>query len=126
MPEEKPKIHIDSCGWGNVVIDGQKFDQVIISGEKIIHREIEKLEKLFGTTHQIGDWEIEKLLSGNPEIIILSSGQGGVMKIADEVKEKLLKSGAELKILLTPQAVSEFNKLSSEGKRVNALIHTTC
>lgn len=126
MSEEKPKIHIDSCGWGNVVIDGQKFDQVIISGEKVIRREVEKLENLFGTTHQIGDWEIEELLSGNPETIILSSGQGGVMEISQEVKEKLASSGAEIKILLTPQAVSEFNKLSFEGKRVNALIHTTC
>lgn len=119
-------IKIDSTGWGSVVVNGQKFDQVIISGEKVIRREVEKLEKLFGTTHQIADWEIEELLSGNPEIIILSSGQGGVMKIADEVLEKLSKSGAEIKILLTSQTISEFNRLTSEGKKVNALIHTTC
>jgi len=117
---------IDSVGWGNVVIDGQKFDQVIISGEKVIRREVEKLEKLFGTTHVVADWEQKLLMEGNPEIIILSSGQGGVMEISQEVKEKLAKPGAEIKILLTPQAVSEFNRLTSEGKKVNALIHTTC
>lgn len=126
MPEEKPKIHIDSCGWGNITVNGQKFDQVLIVRDRVRERDREKLENLFGTTHQIADWEIEELLSGNPEIIILSSGQGGAMKISQEVKEKLSKSKAEVKILLTPQAVSEFNKLSSEGKRVNALIHTTC
>jgi len=117
---------IDSVGWGNVVIDGQKFDQVVISGEKVIRREVEKLEKLFGTTHVVADWEQKLLMEGNPEIIILSSGQGGVMEISQEVKEKLAKPGAEIKILLTPQAVSEFNRLTSEGKKVNALIHTTC
>lgn len=119
-------IKIDSCGWGNVTVNGQRFDQVIISGGKVIRREIEKLENLFGTTHRIGDWEIEELLLGNSEIIILSSGQVGVMKITDEVLEKLSKSKAEIKVLLTPAAVSEFNKLSQEGKRINALIHTTC
>ncbi len=161
---------IDSVGWGNVVIDGQKFDQVVISGEKVIRREVEKLEKLFGTTHVVADWEQKLLMEGNPEIIILSSGQGGVMEISQEVKEKLAKPGAEMKsprpwkgevsslrgknppladrlrfllhssppmerrgilkreikVLLTPQAVSEFNRLTSEGKKVNALIHTTC
>lgn len=126
MPEEKAKIHIDSVGWGNVVVNGQRFDQVIIVGGKVIRREVEKLERLFGTTHQLGDWEIELLLSENPEIIIFSSGQGGAMRISEEVKEKLASSGPEIKILLTPQAVLEFNKLSLEGKRVNALIHTTC
>lgn len=126
MPEEKAKIHIDSVGWGNVVVDGQRFDQMIIAGGKILRRETEKLESLFGTTHQIGDWEIKELLSGNPETIILSSGQAGAMKIGDEVKEKLASAGAEIKILLTPVAVREFNRLSSLGKRVNALIHTTC
>lgn len=126
MPEEKPKIHIDSVGWGNVVINGQRFDQVIITGGKILRREAEKLESLFGTTHQIGDWEIKDLLSGNPGIIILSSGQAGSMKIGDEVKEKLASTGAEIKILLTPVAIREFNRLSFLGKRVNALIHTTC
>ncbi len=119
-------IKIDSLGWGKVVVNGQKFDQVIISNGKVIPRKAKKLEELFGTTHEIGNWEIEELLSGNPEVIILSSGQVGAMKISDEILKKLSRSQAEIKILLTPQAVSEFNKLSQEGKRVNALIHTTC
>lgn len=119
-------VKINNVGWENIIVDGQRFDQVIISEGKVLRREVEKLEKMFGTTHVIGDWEIEELLSGSPEIIILSSGQAGVMKITNDVKEKLSKSGAEIKILLTPVAVSEFNRLSSEGKRVNALIHTTC
>lgn len=126
MPEEKPKIQIDSVGWGKVVINGQKFEQVIIAGEKIYERDSEKLHQLFGTTHQIADWEQELLSTADPEVIIIGNGYNGVLKVSEETREKLAQSGAEIKELLTPEAVVEFNKLISEGKRVNVLIHTTC
>lgn len=126
MPEEKPKIQIDSVSWGKIFINGQKFDQVIISGGKVLPRETEKLEKLFGTTHTIGDWEQELLSMVDPEVIIIGNGYNGVLKVSGEMREKLGHSGAEIKVLLTPAAVSEFQKLVSQGKRVSALIHTTC
>jgi len=119
-------IKIDSCGWGNIVIDGQKFGQVVIVKEKVKERDDKNLRKLFGTTHQIGEWEIKELLSENPEIIIIGTGQAGVLRVDEETREKLERSKAEVKILLTQEAVSEFNRLVSRGKRVNALIHTTC
>jgi hypothetical protein len=126
MAEEKPKNYIDFCGWGKIKIGTQEFDQVIISQGKAIRRQVEKLEEIFGTTHQIGEWEERLLLAGNPEVIIIGSGQFGVLKVSEELKKKLEKSKAKVEVLLTPKAVSEFNRLVFEGKRVNALIHTTC
>lgn len=119
-------IKIDSVGWGNITVNGQKYHEVVISGEKIEPRDGERLEKELGTDHEIGNWEVEKLLSGSPEVIIVGTGAAGVLEVSDEVKEKLEQSGAEIKILLTSQTISEFNRLTSEGKKVNALIHTTC
>ena len=127
MPEEKAKTtRIEKVSWGTITVNGQRFGQVIISRDRVEERNREKLEKLFGTTHQIGDWEIEALLAGNPEVIIIGNGQGEVLRISSEVQEKLTRSGAEIKVLRTPVAMAEFNKLASTGKRVNALIHTTC
>lgn len=119
-------MKIDSVSWGNIVVNGQKFGQVIITGDRVRERGREKLEKLFGATHVVGDWEVEELLSENPQIIIIGTGQFGVLKVSDEIKEKLTRSGAEIKVLLTPAAVAEFNRKINEGKNVNALIHTTC
>lgn len=119
-------IKIDSVGWGNIIVNGQRYHEVLISGQNVESRDDERLENELGTDHAIGDWEIEKLLTGQPEIIIVGTGVAGVLKVSEKVKEKLVAGGAEVKVLLTPQAVSEFNRLVSDGKRVNVLIHTTC
>ncbi|RLG54949.1 MAG: hypothetical protein DRN99_04060, partial [Thermoproteota archaeon] len=36
------------------------------------------------------------------------------------------KLPVEVKILETSKAIEEFNRLKSQGKRVAAIIHTTC
>jgi len=99
---------------------------VIIVKEEVRERDDKSLRKLFGTTHQIGEWEVKELLSENPEVIIIGTGQAGVLRVPEETREELERSKAEVRILLTQRAVPEFNRLVSQGKRVNALIHTTC
>ena len=119
-------IHFDKTWFGGVKINGQDYRQVLVVGEEIEERDEEELNKLYGTTHRIGPWEVEKLLFGKPDVIIVGNGQSGVLEVTEEVREKIETSGVELRILLTSQAISEFNKLYSSGKKVNALIHTTC
>lgn len=119
-------INFDKTWFGGVKINGQNFRDVIVVGEEIEERDDQRLHQLFGRAHWIGDWEVEKLLSNNPEIVIIGNGTGGLLEVTSEVEEKFKTAGVELRILLTPQAISEFNKLYQESKRVNALIHTTC
>lgn len=119
-------INFEKTWFGGVRINGQDYKQVLVVGEEIEERDTARLNELFGTTHRIGDWEIEKLLSNKPEIIIIGNGQSGVLEVTSEVEEKFKTAGVDLRILLTPEAISEFNKLYQEDKRINALIHTTC
>lgn len=119
-----PKIN--KVSWGKVRIDGQGYHQVLLVGDEVIERESDKLHELFGTTHQIGKWEKEKLLSGDPEIILIASGWSGLVKIDEEFKNRLKEKDIELQVILTPKVVERYNQLIKEGKRVNALIHTTC
>lgn len=126
MNNNKNSPKIEGLDWGKVEVDGQEYQQVLIVGDQVLERDEIKLRKLFGTTHQIGDWEIEKLLSGKPEIIVIANGFEGILEVNEKFKERSAKSGTELKILKTPTAVEEFNRLSQKGKRINALIHTTC
>jgi hypothetical protein len=119
-------IRIDSVEWKKIVVDGQEYQQVLIIGDKVLERDSEKLHRLFETTHKMGDWEIETLLSNKPEIIVIGNGFDGILAVSEKFIEQSSKLGIELRILKTPQAVEEFNQLSEEGKKVNALIHTTC
>lgn len=119
-------IKIDSVGWGEVVIAGKKFFQAMVIEGKAIPRNHEKLEKLFGTTHVVADWEEEKLLAGDPEAIVIADGWQSALKVSEEAKIRFKKAGAEVKILDIKRAVEEYNRLVEEGRKVNALIHTTC
>lgn len=119
-----PKI--DSVSWAKVKIDGQEYWQVLIVGEKVIPREVERVKQQCDTDHVIADWEEKLLLSENPEIILIATGWSGVLKTNQELKIKSQKLGIELRTVLTPKVMSEYNRLVESGKRVNALIHTTC
>lgn len=117
---------IDKVSWGKVEVDGEQYHQVLITGDEVMERDKPKLKNLFGTTHKIGDWEQEKLLSGRPEIILIASGWSGVMKVSEKFKNQISELGIELRVVLTPKVVEEYSQLVKKGKRVNALIHTTC
>lgn len=125
--------HIDEIKFGSVKIDGKSYHQVLIIGNEILERESEKLHELFGTSHKIGDWEQETLLKDNPEVILIADGFQGALEVEPAVMEKLQKSGAETRlparqvlVLHSPAAAIKYNELLKQGKRVNALIHTTC
>jgi hypothetical protein len=117
---------IDKVFWGKVKVDGKEYHQVLIVGNEVIERDEPKLENLFGTTHKIGEWEQEKLLSNKPEMILVASGWSGVLKIEAEFKKRVENAGIELRVALTPRVAKVYNQLVKEGRRVNALVHTTC
>lgn len=119
-------IKIDKLSWGKVKIDNQTYHQALLIGDQVIPRDAEKLNKLFGTTHRIGDWESQALLSGKPEIVIVASGRDGVLKVAEDFKKACRANKVKLRIFKSQRAVKEYNRLAGEGKKVNALIHTTC
>jgi len=119
-----PKI--EKIGWGKVKIDGKEYRQVLIVGEKVIPREVEKVKQVYGTDHVIADWEEKLLFSENPEVILIATGWSGVLKVSSKFKIKSSKLGIEVKEILTPKVIGKYNRLVSEGKKVNALIHTTC
>lgn len=117
---------IDKVSWAKVRIDAVAYHQVLISENKVWERDAARLNQLFGTTHQIGDWEQKILLASKPEAIIIATGWNGVLRIDERFKVKIEKAGIKLMALLTPQAVRAYNRLTQKGQRINALIHTTC
>ena len=118
--------HIDSTKFGSVRIDGKEYNQVLIIGNRVIERDYEKLKELFDTSHKIGDWEIGELLKENPEIIVVATGQDELLEVEKSFIEKMEEKRIEVISAKTPEAIEIYNEKNKIGKRVNALIHTTC
>lgn len=119
-----PKIN--STEFGSITIDDKKYDQVLIIGNKVEERDYDKLKELFQTSHKIGDWEVAVLLKDNPEMVVIGTGQNGALSVEQKVIDILAQNKIKVTIEKTPQAVITYNSAISAGKRVNAVIHTTC
>ncbi len=114
-------MKINKTWFGGVEIDGKRYRDVLIIGDEIVDRG----KWGYFDTHTISERELEELLRGDPEVIIIGSGQSGVLEVPTEVEEKIKNKGIELIVLETPEAIEKYNELSKK-KKVNALIHTTC
>lgn len=118
--------HIDSSKFGEIIIDNKKYRQVLIIGNSVSEREYERLVGLFDTSHRIGDWEIMKLLKGSPDVVVIGTGQEGRLDVGEELFKKSKDKNIEVLVAITPEAIKIYNEKVREGRRVNALIHTTC
>lgn len=111
----------DKTWFGAVIIDGKQYGDVLIIGNEVIER------GKFGwfDTHSVNKRELNELLVGKPEVIVIGSGQGGALEVPFDVEKKIKENGIQLIVCETPRAIEEYNRLS-KTKKVNALIHTTC
>lgn len=119
-------VHFDSSSFGQVVIDGRPYGDILVIGKQIEERDDSRLDQELGTDHLIGNWEVEELLSNNPEVVIIGAGTAGLLEVRPEIKEKFRKAKVELVVLNTPAAIQKYNQLALQNKRVNILTHTTC
>lgn len=81
-----------------------------------------------GTRHvpgiQLAD--VEELLERGCDVVILSRGQQLALQTKPEVLAALQSSGIEVLQLESNEAVAKYNELTAAGRRVGALIHSTC
>ncbi|MFW6149256.1 MAG: Mth938-like domain-containing protein [Atribacterota bacterium] len=118
--------HIDSTKFGSVTIDKKKYNQVLIIGDSVIERDYDKLKKIFGTSHKIGNWEAKELFKKDPELIVIGTGQSGAMEPQRSIINKFKNKGIGVIAESTPEAIKLYNQKMGQGRKVNALIHTTC
>jgi len=118
--------YIESTKFGEITIDGRKYGQVLLIGDLVLEREAMRLEEVFGTTHRIGDWETEQLLHDKPQVVIVGTGQNGILQVDEKFLQRMQGSGVEVIVNITPQAIKIYSEKVNQGERVNALMHTTC
>ena len=106
------------CRFGLLVYSAIPFPGV----DLVIHAN--GLPALRGSkAHFVGLAEIEPLIRERPDVLIIGTGYDNMVQVEKEI---LAMSAVQVLPLPTPQAVRRYNELRREGKRVAAIIHSTC
>lgn len=114
---------IDSYRFGSITINGQTYDKdVIVMGDKVIspwRRE---------DGHNLIPADLEAIIQNPPDILIVGTGNFGIMKVPADTIEHFSSLGIEVRAMRTGKAVDEFNRLLTEQgpDKVVAALHLTC
>jgi len=84
-------------------------------------------------SHFVYPEDIKRAIKKNPEVIVIGTGESGVMEVGEEAKKEVEEKGIELIIDATEEAVKTFNIIKEESekeegkqRRVIGLFHLTC
>ena len=112
---------IESYGFGSMTVLGQRHRNDL----KIIDNKI------------VGNWwrreghalyveDIDDILYSNVEVLVVGTGAYGGLKVTEAAARAIKGRGIELVAVPTKEAVSIFNILHAQGKKVAGAFHLTC
>lgn len=117
-------MRIETYDFGCITIDGTVFrnDIKIVNGSVV-----PDWWRLEG--HRLSPADIEDVLEAVPEVLIVGTGDPGLMRVSEEVKTCLARLRIELIAKPTRQACDEFNRLTAARRdpaRIAFAAHLTC
>lgn len=113
-------MRIDSYEFGRIVVNGKAYDQDLIIFPDEVRSGWWRREG-----HELCVDDIREVIEEKPEVLVVGTGDSGLVKILDEVKDRLKKEKIDLIAKQTEEACALYNKLSPRRKVVAAL-HLTC
>jgi hypothetical protein len=112
---------IDSCNFGQIIIDGQRYtSDVIVFPDKV------KADWWRKEGHRLCVEDIKEILEEKPNVLVVGTGYSGLVKILPETEKYVKSRGVELIAQRTGEAYKTFNRLVQSGKFVIAAFHLTC
>lgn len=112
---------IEFYDFGEIVVNGRRYTRdIIITPSKIISNWWRK------EGHKICLDDLREILNEQVDFVVLGTGYYGLVKVDSEVREYFERKGVKVIVKPTREAVEEFNKLASLGKRVLGAFHLTC
>jgi len=121
---EKSRLVV-SDGWGYVEVGGLgRFRDAKLwpgGGRAWDWREA-------GTDHDagIGPADVTELLEHDPGVVVLGCGRQNRLTVQDGTLSVLRQHGVDVVCQETAAAIATYNALVADGRRVGALLHTTC
>ena len=111
---------IDSYQFGEIVINGRQYSSdVIIFPDRVKDNWWRK------TGHQLCLDDIAEVITENPEVLIVGTGESGLMRVLLEVEQEVSARGINLILQATDGACYTYNQLC-HSQRVVAALHITC
>ena len=111
---------IDAFNSGRIIIDGKVYtNDVIIFPDRVDSSWWRK------EGHNLCIEDMEPVMTGNPEVVVIGTGVRGLMRVPQETKHYVESKGAQLLIEPTRRACDIYNEVSRDRKAVAAL-HLTC
>jgi hypothetical protein len=121
--EESPRVGLN--GWGHIEVlgFGQFHDVKLWPGGA---REWDWNET--GTRHDPGIQcaDLEDILNFDPDVVVLSRGRERRLQTRPETIAVLEHRDVEVVHAETSEAIRRYNALAQSGRRVAALLHSTC
>jgi hypothetical protein len=114
-------VKIDSSEFGEIIIDGKPY-----ASDMYVCYDGELREARLSERHLFSKEELSFLLRKNPEVIIIGTGQYGLVEVSKDVKTITGRRGIELIKLSTQAAIKKFNELVEKGRKVVGFFHVTC
>ena len=111
---------IDSYQFGLVVINGEKYtSDVIIFPDRV------RSDWRRKSGHELYLEDITEGLTENPEVLIVGTGESGMLRVLPEAKRNTEAQGIKLIAETTDRACQIYNQLC-HSRRVVAALHLTC
>lgn len=120
------KPEINNTSFGSITIDNNEYDHdVVINLDGEISKRKKKLSKeIYGTSHTISINEAEYIYENGAEVIVIGSGQYGVVKLSNEAVSFFEDHSVKVILMPTKEAIDIWNR-EKESKAVG-LFHVTC
>lgn len=112
--------------FGSITIDDRTYTHDV---------EVRWTEEVLGwrrkESHLIDVGDIRRAVEGDPETIIIGTGETGVAQVTSEAQKFIREKGIKLIIDLTEPAIKNFNLMKErtekgDQKKVIGLFHLTC
>jgi len=111
---------IDSYHFGQIVINGQKY-----SSDVVIFSDRVKDDWWRKTGHELCVEDIAEVMTENPEVLVVGTGESGLMKVLPEVEQAAQAREIKLVVATTDKACNTYNQLG-HSQRLVAALHLTC
>ncbi len=113
---------IEYYSFGKITIYSQTYtkDVIIMPNGEVVSPWWRK------TGHELALSDIEAILEAAPSVLVVGTGEFGMMKPYSGLADNLHAKGIRVIVLPTKQAVDTFNALREEAVVVAACFHLTC
>jgi hypothetical protein len=110
--------------FGEIEIDGQRYDYDVVIDEGGIRKRKKKPSKVYRDQYGHTPLSTHEEIPWGGKRLIVGTGAYGNLPIMPEVFDEAGRRGIEIVALLTDEACKLISK--EEGKKVRALLHVTC